>query len=53
MLNFKNEKNRNLGIRIQTRSYSKTYSEKEVSDILNQDVEVLENKFKVKLNKGS
>ena len=50
---FKNEKNRNLGIRIQTRSYSKTYSEKEVSDILNQVVEVLENKFKVKLNKGS
>lgn len=50
---FKNEKIRNLGIRIQTRSYSKTYSEKEVSDILNQVVEVLENKFKVKLNKGS
>ena len=50
---FKNEKSRNLGIRIHTRSYSKTYSEKEVSDILNQVVELLENKFKVKLNKGN
>ena len=50
---LRTRKIRNLGIRIQTRSYSKTYSEKEVSDILNQVVEVLENKFKVKLNKGS
>ena len=42
---FKNEKSRNLGIRINTRSYSKTYSEEEVTDILNQVVDVLENKF--------
>ena len=50
---FKNEKSRNLGIRINTRSYSKTYSEEEVTDILNQVVDVLENKFSIKLNKGS
>jgi phenylalanyl-tRNA synthetase beta chain len=50
---FKNEKSRNLGIRINTRSYSKTYSEEEVTDILNQVVDVLENKFSIKLNKGN
>ena len=50
---FKNEKIRNLGIRINTRSYSKTYSEEEVTDILNQVVDVLENKFSIKLNKGN
>jgi len=50
---LKNEKSRNLGIRINTRSYSKTYSEEEVTDILNQVVDVLENKFSIKLNKGN
>ena len=50
---FKNEKSRNLGIRINTRSYSKTYSEEEVSNILNEVVEKLETKFSIKLNKGS
>ena len=50
---FKNEKSRNLGIRINTRSYSKTYSEDEVSNILNEVVEKLETKFSIKLNKGS
>lgn len=49
---FKNEKNRNLGIRISTRSYTKTYSEDEVSDVLNQIVETVEAKFSIKLNKG-
>ena len=50
---FKNEISRNLGIRINTRSYSKTYSEEEVSNMLNQIVEKLESKFSIKLNKGS
>ena len=50
---FKNEKSRNLGIRINTRSYSKTYNEEEVSNILNEVVEKLETKFSIKLNKGS
>jgi phenylalanyl-tRNA synthetase beta chain len=50
---FKNEQSRNLGIRINTRSYSKTYSEEEVTDILNQVVNLLENKFSIKLNKGN
>jgi len=49
---FNNEKTRNLGIRITTRSYSKTYSEDEVSDVLNQIVEAVETKFSIKLNKG-
>ncbi len=49
---FKNEKTRNLGIRISTRSYTKTYSEDEVSDVLNQIVETVEAKFSIKLNKG-
>jgi phenylalanyl-tRNA synthetase beta subunit len=49
---FKNEKTRNLGIRISTRSYIKTYSEDEVSDVLNQIVETVEAKFSIKLNKG-
>ena len=49
---FKNEKTRNLGIRITTRSYTKTYSEDEVSDVLNQIVETVEAKFSIKLNKG-
>jgi phenylalanyl-tRNA synthetase beta chain len=50
---FKNEKSRNLGIRINTRSYNKTYSEEEVSDLLNEVVKTLEDKFSIKLNKGS
>ena len=49
---FKNEKSRNLGIRISTRSYTQTYSEDEVSDVLNQIVETVEAKFSIKLNKG-
>lgn len=49
---FNNEKTRNLGIRISTRSYIKTYSEDEVSDVLNNIVESLEAKFSIKLNKG-
>jgi phenylalanyl-tRNA synthetase beta chain len=49
---FKNEKTRNLGIRISTRSYTKTYNEDEVSDVLNQIVETVEAKFSIKLNKG-
>ena len=47
---FINEKNRNIGIRIITRSYDKTYSEIEVSELLVNISEVLENTFNIKLN---
>ena len=49
---FKNEKTRNLGIRINTRNYSKTYSEDEVSELLDSVVKRLETKFSITLNKG-
>ena len=49
---FKNEKTRNLGIRINTRNYSKTYSEDEVSELLDSIVKRLETKFSITLNKG-
>ena len=47
---FIKEKNRNIGIRIITRSYDKTYSEIEVSELLVNISEVLENTFNIKLN---
>ena len=47
---FINEKNRNIGIRIITRSYDKTYSEIEVNELLVNISEVLENTFNIKLN---
>ena len=49
--NFTNEKTRNLGIRIVTRSYEKTYTETESTEILEMIVKEAESKFKIKLNK--
>tara|TARA_B100000902_G_scaffold124050_1_gene124006 strand:+ start:7856 stop:10216 length:2361 start_codon:yes stop_codon:yes gene_type:complete len=49
---FINEKTRNLGIRISTRNYNKTYNEDEVSNLLQEVVEAIEKKFSIKLNKG-
>ena len=49
--NFTNEKTRNLGIRIVTRSYEKTYTETESTEILEMIVKEAETKFKIKLNK--
>jgi len=48
--NFTNEKTRNLGIRIITRNYNKTYTENESSEILEMIVAKVESKFSVKLN---
>ncbi len=48
--NFTNEKTRNLGIRIVTRSYEKTYTETESTEILEMIVKEAESKFKIKLN---
>ena len=44
------EKTRNLGIRIITRSYEKTYNEKETTEILNMIVDKLTSKFNITLN---
>ncbi len=44
------EKTRNLGIRIITRSYEKTYNEKENTEILNMIVDKLTSKFNITLN---
>ncbi len=49
--NFTNEKTRNLGIRIITRSYEKTYTDTESTEILEMIVKEAESKFKIKLNK--
>ena len=49
--NFTNEKTRNLGIRIVTRSYEKTYTETESTEILEMIVKEAESKFKIILNK--
>lgn len=49
--NFTNEKTRNLGIRIVTRSYEKTYTETESTEILEMIVKEAESKFKITLNK--
>ena len=49
--NFTNEKTRNLGIRIVTRSYEKTFTETESTEILEMIVKEAESKFKIKLNK--
>jgi len=49
--NFTNEKTRNLGIRIITRSYEKTYTETESKEILEMIVKESESRFKLKLNK--
>ena len=47
---FTKDKNRNLGIRIITRSFDKTYTESEVNNLLIEISEVLENSFSIKLN---
>ena len=48
--NFTNEKTRNLGIRIITRNYTKTYTDSESSEILEMIVAKVESKYSVKLN---
>ena len=49
--NFTNEKTRNLGIRIVTRNYDKTYTEVESTQILEMIVKEAEINFKIKLNR--
>ena len=49
---FVSEKSRNLGIRINTRNYLKTYNEQEATELLNMLVKKVESKFKVTLNKS-
>ena len=49
---FVSEKSRNLGIRINTRNYLKTYDEQETTELLNMLIKKVESKFKVKLNKS-
>ena len=46
------EKSRNLGIRISTRNYDRTYSEEETRDILDMLVKKIQDKFNVELNKS-
>ena len=48
--NFTNEKTRNLGIRIITRNYTKTYTDNESSEILEMIVAKVESKYSIKLN---
>jgi phenylalanyl-tRNA synthetase beta chain len=48
--NFTNEKSRNLGIRIITRNYTKTYTDNESSEILEMIVAMVESKYSIKLN---
>ena len=50
--NFTNEKSRNLGIRIVTRNYNKTYTDTESGDILDMIVENVQSKYSIKLNKS-
>ncbi|MFL2659048.1 MAG: phenylalanine--tRNA ligase subunit beta [Candidatus Actinomarina sp.] len=47
---YTSEKSRNLGIRIITRSYEKTYNDDEANEILNMIVNNLSNKFAIILN---
>ena len=49
---FVSEKSRNLGIRINTRNYLKTYDEQETTELLNMLIKKVESKFKVTLNKS-
>ena len=48
--NFTNEKSRNLGIRIVTRNYNKTYTDEENGEILDLIVNNVESEFSLKLN---
>ena len=47
---YSNEISRNLGIRIITRSYEKTYNEQETTEVLNNVVSKLTKKFSITLN---
>ena len=47
---FTNEKSRNLGIRIITRNYNKTYTDEENGEILDMIVKNVESKYSIKLN---
>ena len=47
---FQQENSRNLGIRIITRSYDKTYDDSETREILMNISQTLESKFNIKLN---
>jgi phenylalanyl-tRNA synthetase beta subunit len=47
---YTNEISRNLGIRIITRSYEKTYNEQETTEVLNNVVSKLTKKFSITLN---
>ena len=44
------EKSRNLGIRISTRNYGKTYNEEETRGLLEMLAEKIQSKFKITLN---
>ena len=48
--NFRNEKSRNLGIRIVTRNYKKTYTDTESGEILDMIVKKVQSKYSIKLN---
>ena len=48
--NFRNEKSRNLGIRIVTRNYNKTYTDSESGKILDMIVKKVQSKYSIKLN---
>ena len=48
--NFRNEKSRNLGIRIVTRNYNKTYTDSESGEILDMIVKKVQSKYSIKLN---
>ncbi len=47
---FYKDDSRNLGVRIETRSYQGTISEEESSELLEEIVNILEKKFKITLN---
>ena len=48
---FYKDDSRNLGVRIETRSYQGTISEEESSELLEEIVNILEKKFKITLNR--
>jgi phenylalanyl-tRNA synthetase beta chain len=48
---FYKDDSRNLGVRIETRSYQGTISEEESSELLEEIVKILEKKFKITLNR--
>ena len=48
---FYKDDSRNLGVRIETRSYQGTISEEESSNLLEEIVNILEKKFKITLNR--